>query len=268
MRTFVKCLSLAILLSATVISCQKDNSVNPGDPVCRLASVHFLDSLSIGIAYDAAGRVSRVTDFDSSVEKRAEVFEYGQGKITQRDSIPATASYPAYLYTTRIYEIGANGFASVCYLTDYAAVRDTTYYTYNNDGYLTRSVHHHYQAYQGNVHRDYTETHDYTIDGGNRVKDSLTWRGDNDNYQSTAVYTYNTGQSNYYGINFTYYYDYPFLGKKNVSLLKSSVGWHSHFPTPDQNNFTYTLGTDGRPLAVTQTNTNGTGLTSFKYQCQ
>lgn len=268
MKTFVNALLLTVAASAAAISCQKDENAVPGEPFCRLSSVHFPDSLSVGITYDAQGRVARVTDYDSSREQVAEIYEYGQGVIRRRDSVPATATYPAQLASERIYELGANGFASVEYIINLQWGRDTTYYTYNNDGYLIKSDHRHYQIYNNNVlHLDYSKVNYYTIEGGNRVKDSLVFRSDNNNYQSVVTHTYSTAKSDYASLNFTGY-DYPFLGKKNVSLLTMSTGWHSQFPGLSSMSYTYTLDAEGKPVSVQQTNANGTAVTGFKYQCR
>jgi hypothetical protein len=96
----------------------------------------------------------------------------------------------------------------------------------------------------------------------------LTWRGYQD-YERVTLFTYYTGQSNYNGINFMYYYDYPFLGKKNVSLVKTSVDTHSLFPANASTfNYSYEFDTNGKPLKAILTNATGSEAYRFGYTCQ
>jgi YD repeat-containing protein len=274
MKTFVKCLSLAILLVTSVISCTKDNG-NPNDPVCRVNSIKW-DTMETRMKYDAAGNVLKATDLDSSKERWSASFEYSTGKIIEKDSAASAGSDFIDLASVTITHIvGANGFVSVSYFGGPGTwVEDSTWYTYNSEGYLTKSVHTHYQIYNnGSLHQSYIETHNYTIANGNRVAETINWVGDgtsNPNYTNTVAYTYYSAQSNYNGININYYYDYPFLGKKNVSLLKKAVYTYGLSGTTDSYEYTYEFDTTGKPIKVTNTSGTGSGSEVFRlgYACQ
>jgi hypothetical protein len=259
-------------------SCQK-NTTDPNNPLpawnsgCRLTSMQWdWDSVKMAAQYDAAGRLSRINDFDTSILKWFTTFEYQSDRVITRDSIPATSSYPAYLSMLTTYEIGSNDYASKSYFTNYPTVHDTTYYTYDNDGYCTQTIRRHYGKYSnGSFHLDYTETHDYTIAGGNRVKDSATYDGDlyNSDYKRVLRLEYYPEQREYV-VNFHSSFDYPFLGKKNVSLVKTENDWHSGFGNSAPMTYSYSFDAAGKPVTVFVTNTgnNGTGEYYLGYECR
>lgn len=280
MKTLLNCLLLATTICLFAMAACSKNTADPGDqeePVdssfkdCKIASVKF-DSLEMDItfAYDAKGNLYKVTGFDSAIKKWTETYEYQQDRIIQRDSAPATAQYPAYQSLKKIHELGANGYVSKSYFTEYDGVRDTVYYTYDANGYMTKSLHRHYQIYNnGTLHLSYTETHFYAVVNGNRIKDSLSWQTDDvyRDYKTTVTYGYNTAPADY-SINYYYADYYPFLGKKNASLMKSAIVWHSSGGISPVSNFTYDFDTTGKPVTITHSNIEGVQLVRLAYECK
>lgn len=279
MKTLSGCLLTTTIFLFIMAACSK-NTADPGDseePVdssfkgCRIAKIK-IDSLEMEttFVYDAKGNIHRVTGLDSAVEKWSETYEYLHDRIIERDSAPATPQYPAYLAVKKIHELGNNGFVSKTYFTDYDGVRDTIYYTYDANGYMTRSLHRHYQIYSnGTLNLSYTETHDYVTANGNRMKDSLTWLTSDvyKNYKTTITYQYYTALSDY-SINYYYYYHYPFLGKRNASLLKSATVWHSSGGFSPVSDYAYEFDITGKPVRMTHSNINGVQLTRMAYECK
>ena len=271
MKAFISCLGITALFLAGAISCNKDNG-GPIDPTlpdttCKVASVRFTYEpyfdLETKMLYDTYGRLVKVTDYDSSRPRWSGSFEYSAGKVIEIDSAASYGGNVIDMQSVVIHhEIGANGFAAISYFYNYNGVRDTTFYTYDADGYLTKLVHKHYSYYPPNPqHLDYLDTYTYTISAGNRVKEAL-------NGKTYAEYEYAATPSKFGGFNFTNYSDYPFLGRKNVSLPQTVYSINPNDATVERHDYNYKLDTEGKPLVVRHSNITGSDSLVLSYVCK
>lgn len=272
MRTFTKCIVGITTLTVGFLSCSKDNN-NPGEPVCRVTSIVLADTMENRIKYNQEGQLTHIGFLESGQDRVWDLFEYSTGKITQTDSLPGgSGSYSA------IYTLGTNGFADIRVSGANNSYKDSTYYTYDGNGYLVKSVQRYY-LYNVNIpgyQLSYERVHNYTIVNGNVITDKS--------------YTIQNGEMMTYpiaDITYEYYSDklakvdmrlslssennYPFLGKGSGYLVKKAIFSFQSGGT-DTAEYTYQLDTDGKPLRVDYLYTNQSGVwpehVTFSYECK
>lgn len=273
MKAFISGFGMITLCVVCAISCTRDNSGPdipdlPADTSCKVSSIVFKYApyfdLETRMQYDVRGRVIKVTDYDSSRPRWSASFEYVGDKVIEIDSAASSGSDVIDMQSIIIHhELGANGFATASYFYNYAPVRDTTFYTYDADGYQTKMVRKHYAFTPPNTQRlEYVYTYDYIISGGNRVKEIL-------NGKPHVDYEYYSNLSKFGGFNLTNYYDYPFLGRKNTSLVKVLSSYNpNNGEAEGSSNYEYQLDAEGKPLVVRHSNGSGSDSLVLSYKCK
>lgn len=139
MKKWFTLLSLSMSLSGSLASCQQEDLPVPAFPVCRLDSIeHIFDEFTYSETYGYAPDGSLKSFSPSPSNSRRYVCDGSKRVI---ESI-ISENYPAPHQIT--YELAGNGLATQSYYRysdeESNTVFDTTYYTFNPEGYLTKKV--------------------------------------------------------------------------------------------------------------------------------
>jgi hypothetical protein len=256
MNNILKCLNGAILLCLVFIACQKDSTNGPIP--CQVSSLQF-DSFQFRMNYNADGSMAEEHLLNRGITKEFSKYTYTPGQI-----IYTTYSADSVLLVTSTYTIGSNGFASLCVNTSPTNTgTDSSFYTYNSEGYLTGIRQVSYAYRNGTAAWSGTLLTARTIANGNKVKETIAYRSIDaeTNFDDAVTYEYFTDKAGYIGL----FGDNVFEGKYSTSLLKKTI------TTTNAKNgygstivYSYEFDTEGKPTKVSYATTGLSGSTSTR----
>lgn len=254
MKQLLKCLNGCMLVCLLVIACKKDNPAVK-EIGCQLSSLGF-GSFTLQMNYNADGGIARVGLLNKDTALEYYTYTYTPGKVMELGY-----SAKGQLFSTGTYTLGSNGYASLGVLV-YEDGMDSTYYTYNSDGYLTSARKVSYSNNNGTYVWSATLASTYTIENGNKVKETNTNKGTDVNYTSALTYEYYADKPGYDGL----YSEYTFLGKHNASLLKKTTNVYNG--TESSTAYSYEFDTEGRPTKSIQKQTSASGTSTSTWLLQ
>jgi len=247
---------LATAFLSLFISCKKNPSTNePALTGCRISSLKMAEA-ETKMNYDPQGNLKLITEYQNNTKMGYTEFTYTTSQIVEN-----LYDNTGGLSGTATYTLGSNGFPKYV-VSDGYGTTDSTYYTYNSNGYLIKLDKRNYLKTNNVFQLNYSLTEDYTITDGNRTHQKETVRGAY-HYDRDVDYEYYMDQPYYTGING----DYPFLGKTNASLLKKMSYTESNYPTVVSHQ--YQFDADHKPIKLTSTLSGSTDITniSLDYTC-
>lgn len=261
MNKLMKGLSGGILMYVLFTACNKDEVPAATSPGCKVSSI-TMNSFQIKMSYSPAGYLTGTSLSESDIVRDYYTYTYPNGQVLERGYSKDSVQRSICTYT-----IGANGYASQS-VNLVGANTDSTFYTYNADGYLIslRSVS--YISSNGKLTLSSSQTTTYTITNGNKVKEAIVSTGTDDifNFNSEVVYEYYADKTGYSGL----FNDYDFLGKNSASLIKKTTTKNSSGQT-SSTDYTYEFDATGKPVKVLQSTATPNGLSNttlaLQFQC-
>jgi hypothetical protein len=253
MNNILKCLNGTILLYLLFIACKKDS--NNGPLPCQVSYLQF-DSFQLRMSYNADGSIAGEHLFNRSNLKEFSQYTYTTGQI-----IRTSYAADSVLQVTSTYTIGANGYAAVCVNIRSTNDIDSSFYTYNSDGYLTGIRQVYYTYPNGIATWSSTLLTERTIVNGNKARETITHRSINPdtNFDDAVNYEYYADKTGYIGL----FNDNGFEGRYNASLLKKTITTtNAKNGYGGTTNYSYEFDTDGNPKKVLYATTSPTGTPS------
>ena len=206
----------------TACNKQKNDDDTNGTPdnciISRLSQQGDTAALNTYFSFNAQWLPTRVKTSGSEI-----IFSYNENKVIQQEA-----------GITRVYTIGNDSLAQYSILKS-GADKDSTIYMYSNEKYLIKSI-----RYLNGVKKDSVG---YVIENGN-VK-SMTYYNEFGYVNYFRTFTYHTSlEAKHWmytklGGDYGYFF-YPWLGKPNKNLIKSSAQYS------DIDSYTYEFDSNGK----------------------
>lgn len=221
-------LAVALLFITTLItSCKKDedDAATPATPVCRVTHMKDLRSTdSLVQTYDSQNRPIKSTwyDEDGNLLDYYETYVYAPNKLTYTYYSDATT-----IENQSQYILNPNG--TVHYIVEIienngSAEYDTSFYTYDSQGYNTRIVYK--TQYVGTNNSISYDTIWYTYTDGNMT--TSTFKNSNGETEiETYTYTNLVDKANVFGGVLPFSSNLYGVPNKNLPLLGTGVGGSS-----------------------------------------
>ena len=226
-----------------LVSCHKNKDFN-----CSVVSVQDVKSNSItNYQYDNNQRVTKVTSSTSPVISS---IIYFADSVVESDNT-----------STSTYYLNNAGLATASQ-TNISGPNDlsfTDFYTYNNEGYLTKVIQIFSQVYNGNIIKD-TSFFNFTIQNGNIVKEQIIQNGnvDEENYDFINIEA---------KANISYllkpFYNYEYLGKPSKNLVSTVNDKNGNLSY----SVSYQFDFSGNIILTNTTGSSGTTILHYNYQC-
>jgi len=244
MKTAISVSTLLYLLF--VCACSKKSETNDTPENCdisRLSQQGDTTALNTYYSYNPQGLPARIKASNYEVN-----FSYADGKVFQEEG-----------GITRVYTIGTDSLAQYSIIR-FGADADSTIYLYNAEKYQVKSIH-----YFKGIKKD---SIGYVIENGN-VK-SMTYYNEYGYVNYFREFTYHT---NLDAKNWVYtkltgdygYFYYPWLGKPNKNLLKSSA----QYTEIETYNYQFDAGGKIGKFTITSIGTpNVTATINIDYNCR
>lgn len=259
--------NLPLLLCGLVVmmACKK-NDVAEESVSCTISSI-ISDSAVVRFHYNADGslqsRVTAAVEETATVKSDSVAYAYETDKITVRKFNAEKA-----LTLTSVFPLGNNGYASTQINKAVNGLStDTTFFTYNQAGYLIASEQRVYSVVNNKSVLSSTTAITYTIENGNTTSRTL--------FSTNAFGTVTQAKASYEfyadkaAVKYLYG-DYTFTGKEDANLLKKS-GFNNN-GTLTEETYSYRYNERNLPDAVEATYTSAAGSSGGSgqvyYNCQ
>lgn len=280
MNQNVKSLFVAGAVLATALSCTKNES-DPANPItCRLVSMQILspNKSEERMITDDNGNILRLEYYVNGNLYSSSTLVSGNGKVVITDSTAVWGDIPAKQDGTTTYVLGSDGNAVSRYFNGGGGEwADSTYYTYDAGGYLTKMVKKLFKA-SANAEKEVeqTYTHTYVNTNGICTQEDLVAVGAIGNYRTKSNLEYYETPA---GISYqvpnmvSRAIEFPFLGKSGKALLKTITYFDG-----DNNkesgvySYTYDYDASGKPSKCNIKTVNGgspgfEATLGFGYNC-
>lgn len=259
--------NLPLLLCGLVMmmACKKNDTAEE-IVSCTLSSIHS-DSTVVRFHYNADGSLqSRATvaeEETATVKSDSVAYAYETDKITVRKFNAEKA-----LTLTSVFPLGNNGYASTQINKAVNGLStDTTFFTYNQAGYLIASEQRVYSVVNNKSVLSSTTAITYIIENGN----TTSWTRFSTNAfgtvsQSKASYEFYADKATVKHL----YGDYTFTGKEDANLLKKFSFNNNGIFTEEAYNYRYNERNLPDVMETTYTSAGGSSAGSGQvyYNCQ